>query len=130
MNDADFWKVNIFEHIKMMIARYNIIGIGGDGTIGKFIAVRIDGDEIEAVSRFDGNHKWRDGKKIPQAIGIFLAMKRGDNFLVLQNDRSRGAEKEPSFQQILKYGVIWAVSGERFDKNIRVNNDSQGYYSL
>jgi hypothetical protein len=52
-------------------------------------------------------------------------MKRVDYFLVLQNYRSGHANKEAPSHQILKYDMIWTGSRERFDKNIRINDDPQ-----
>lgn len=94
MNDLNFWKVNVFENIKMMITGYNIFGTGDDSTINEFVVVRINSDEVKTVSWLYGNDKGGNSKKIDQTISIFLAMQRRDNFFVLQNYRGGHASKE------------------------------------
>jgi len=121
----DFRKVNVFENVVVMIACYNMVGIGNDGTINKFVVVRINGDQIKAVSWLDENNERRNGEKSHQAISVFFAMKRVDNLPVFQHSRRRHTGKEISFQQILKYGVIRTGSGKCLDEDIRIDDDSQ-----
>jgi len=54
-------------------------------------------------------------------------MELAEDFFILQHDRIRHAKEEIPVKQILKNDVVRTVSEKRFDKDIRVNNDFQGF---
>ncbi len=86
-NNLDFGKTDSLENIVMMVARNDIITCGSNGTINKFVIVRISSDEIEAESWVDEFNKGRRGEKVQQTFTILPAVKREEDFLIFQEDR-------------------------------------------
>jgi hypothetical protein len=41
INDFDFWERDFFQRVEILVVAYDEFGVGGDGTIYKFIIILI-----------------------------------------------------------------------------------------
>lgn len=64
MDDIDFWKIDLLENVKVVVACNNIISMSDDSAINKLIVIQISSDKIKTVSWVNKNNKRGNRQKI------------------------------------------------------------------
>ena len=81
------------EGAEMVIGGDDVIGLGDDGAVGKFIVVRVVGDEVEAVGGGDVMDMRGDAEEAGEHLPASQPGALGNHFFIFQQDfRTQGED--------------------------------------
>ena len=122
--DGDLRPINLFEDIEMSVVGNNILGVGSNGAVDKFVVVDVLFYQAEMDIGLLKMGGVQSGNGFHHVVSYLLGGLRGKDFLVLNQNLGVDTKRNVTTQHAFPYLVVWAVGRQGLQEAIGVKYDS------
>lgn len=127
-NDVNFRKRYFFQNIVMSVVSNKIFCVGTDGTVDKFVVVRVGGNHIEIKVWVDKFHVGTLNNGIDDCLGKSRSKQTLKNFIIFVKYLVRYAHSVFPRQKSVPYNSVVASESNALDNAVCVDDNTHGNY--